>query len=330
MGVSGALLAIDAGNSKTDVVLAGPDGAVLGAARGGGFQPVQAGVRQAVDGLAALVERAAAAAGTAAPPYAAHVSACLANCDLPVEEELLSAEIAARGWGRTVAVANDTFALLRAGLPDGGEPVGVAVVCGAGINCAGLGPGGRTARFPAIGRLSGDWGGGACLAEEALWSAARAADGRGGPTALARALPAHFGLDGMPALIEALHLGRVAAERRHELVPVLFAAAAAGDAVARGLVARQAAEVVTMAAVALERLGLLGAGVPVVLGGGVLAARHPLLHEQVVALLAGRAPQAVPVVVTAPPVLGAALLALDRAGAPAAAHARLRAHYGDA
>ncbi|CAM5542916.1 kinase [Streptomyces abikoensis] len=205
--------------------------------------------------------------------------------------------------------------------------MGVAVVCGAGINCAGLGPGGRTARFPAIGRLSGDWGGGACLAEEALWSAARAADGRGAPTGLARALPAHFGLEGMAALIEALHLGAVAAERRHELVPVLFAVAASGDPVAGGIVARQAEEVVTMAAVALERLGLAAAEVPVVLGGGVLAARHPLLHEQVVALLARRAPAAVPVVVTAPPVLGAALLALDRTGAPAAAYARLRAHY---
>ncbi|MET9417013.1 BadF/BadG/BcrA/BcrD ATPase family protein [Streptomyces klenkii] len=335
MGVTrfadGALLAVDAGNSKTDVVLAGPDGAVLGAARGGGFQPQGGNVRSAVDGLAELVERAVAGAGAAgrpAPlPYAARVQACLANCDLPVEEERLTEEIAARGWGRAVAVANDTFALLRAGLPDGGEPVGVAVVCGAGINCAGLGPGGRTARFPALGRLSGDRGGGTDLAEEALWWAARAADGRGGPTALADALPAHFGLAGMPALIEALHLGAVAAARRHELVPVLFAVAAAGDPVARGIVARQAEEIVTMAAVALGRLGLLGAQVPVVLGGGVLAARHPLLHEQVAAGLARRAPKAVPVVVTAPPVLGAALLALDGAGAPAAAYGRLRAHY---
>ncbi|MGK5549515.1 ATPase, partial [Streptomyces sp. URMC 127] len=126
----GALLAVDAGNSKTDVALVGPDGAVLGAARGGGFQPQGAGVRSAVDGLAELVERAVAGAG-GLPPYAAHVQACLANCDLPVEEEALTAEISARGWGRTTAVANDTFALLRAGLPDGGEPVGVAVVCGA-------------------------------------------------------------------------------------------------------------------------------------------------------------------------------------------------------
>ena len=51
-----------------------------------------------------------------------------------------------------------------------------------------------------------------------------------------------------------------------------------------------------------------------VLGGGVLAARHPLLHDRITQLLAERAPKAVPHVVTAPPVLGAALYALDREG----------------
>ena len=87
-------------------------------------------------------------------------------------------------------VANDTFALLRAGVD---EPRGVAVVCGAGINCAGLLPDGRTARFAAVGKISGDWGGGQQLADEAFWWAARADDGRGPATALATALPAHYG-----------------------------------------------------------------------------------------------------------------------------------------
>jgi N-acetylglucosamine kinase-like BadF-type ATPase len=447
-----AVLAIDAGNSKTDAVLVSADGRVLGTARGGGFHPPVVGVRQAVAGLAPLVARAVARAGgggtegtdpssaadpsghvdpsredldpspdgldssrganssryggrwavgwasmgpgsasggdpgagggdpgaggpsadggiradgadgadadrdglrahgaeaadaadaadaagnvralgadgAGPPPYAEHLSACLANADLPAEEEALTRELAARGWGRTTAVANDTFALLRAGVADGGDRVGVAVVCGTGINCAGIGPDGRTARFPAIGRISGDWGGGGHLAKEALWWAARAADGRGQATALARALPAHFGLAGMYELIEALHLGHLPRARRLESVPVLFAVAEAGDAVARAVVARQAEEVVTMAAVALGRLGLLDQETPVVLGGGVLAARHPLLERRVRELLAERAPKAVPRVVTAPPVLGAALLGLDRLDAPAAAHARLRAEY---
>ncbi|MDW6062745.1 BadF/BadG/BcrA/BcrD ATPase family protein [Streptomyces sp. FXJ1.4098] len=322
-----SVLAVDAGNSKTDVALVGPDGAVLGTARGGGFQPPVVGAEAAVASLAPLVARAARAAGFDGPPSTEHVSACLANVDLPAEEEQVTPLLAAQGWGSSVAVANDTFALLRAGVADDGEPTGVAVVCGAGINCAGLGHGGRTARFPAIGRISGDWGGGSDLSLEAMWWAARAEDGRGAPTALARALPEHFGLATMYELIEALHLGRIAPARRHELTPVLFAVAGSGDEIARAIVARQAEEVVTMATVALARLELLGEQTPVVLGGGVLAARHPLLDGRVRELLAERAPKAEPRVVTAPPVLGAALLGLDRMGAPAAAYAALRAHY---
>lgn len=324
MGMSTSVLAIDAGNSKTDVAVVAADGTVVGAARGGGFQPPQVGVETAVDILEEAVTRALAEAGH---DSVGHVSACLANADLPVEERELALALRRRAWGPSVDVRNDTFAILRAGLLEDAEPRGVAVVCGAGINCVGMLPDGRTARFPAIGRISGDWGGGGGLAEEALWYAARAEDGRGGATALRETLPAHFGLTSMYALIEALHLGSIAPVRRHELTPVLFATAAAGDPVARSLVDRMADEVVAMSTVALERLGLLGEETPVLLGGSVLTARHPQLDDRVRELLAERAPKAVPSVVAARPVLGAALLGLDQLGAPTEIHARVRGHY---
>ncbi|MEU6536446.1 BadF/BadG/BcrA/BcrD ATPase family protein [Streptomyces sp. NPDC047000] len=316
-----AVLAVDAGNSKTDVAVVAGDGRVLATARGGGFRPPAVGVETAVDTLAEAVARACRTAGVHAVEQ---VSACLANADLPVEEEQLAAALTARGWGARVEVRNDTFAILRAGVD---EPRGVAVVCGAGINCVGMRPDGRTARFPALGRISGDWGGGWGLAEEALWFAARAEDGRGEPTALSRTLPAHFGLGSMYALIEALHLGRVPAGRRHELTPVLFTTASAGDPVARAVVDRLAEEVVTMAAVALTRLDLLDEETPVVLGGGVLAAGHAQLDGRVRELLAVRAPKATARVVTAPPVLGAALLGLDGVRAGPEALDRVRAHF---
>ncbi|UGY91436.1 N-acetylglucosamine kinase [Streptomyces gobiensis] len=339
MAVTPALLAIDAGNTKTDAAVIALDGTVLATARGGGFGPSKSGVEAAVDALAATVRQVVASSGSAAPGPGApgsgstldHVSACLANADLPREERELTAAVRARGWARTAHIANDTFAVLRAGLPDDGSVRhGVAVVCGAGINCVGRAPDGRIHRFPAIGRLSGDWGGGGGLAGEALWHAARAVDGRGTATELARALPAHFGLDTMDELIEALHLGEIPAARQHELVPVLFTAAATGDPVACSLVDRQADEIVALVTVTLTRLGLLADRTPVLLGGGVAAARHPRLHNRIVDQLADRAPKAAISVVTAPPVLGAALLGLDTAGArppSPAAHARLRAHY---
>ncbi|WP_232248440.1 N-acetylglucosamine kinase [Streptacidiphilus rugosus] len=328
------VLAIDAGNSKTDVALVTATGSVLGRARGGGFRPYEVSVDASIDQLAQLVAAAAAEAGLdirgGQGPLVTHVSACLANADLPVEERILQQAIAARGWSRTTVVANDTFALLRAGTD---APRGVAVVCGAGINCVGLLPDGRTARFPALGQITGDWGGGGGISLEVMWASTRAEDGRGAPTALAVAVAEHFGLVSASAVAEAVHLGEIADGRLHELVPVLFRCAEEGDRLAVELVERQAEEIATLATVALRRLDLLDAPADVVLGGGVLAARQPLLMDAVLGRLARSAPLATPQVVTTPPVVGAALLGLDHLaaaelGGGPAAQQRLRAAFG--
>ncbi|MDX2970335.1 N-acetylglucosamine kinase [Kribbella solani] len=324
--VPGGVLAFDAGNSKTDVALVAADGTVLGTARGGGFEPQKVGAEAAVTGLAPLVQAAAAQARLRVGdvPLVQQLSACLANADLPVEEAELTGVFERRGWAESVYVTNDTFALLRSGVD---EPRGVAVVCGAGINCSGMLPDGRTARFTALGTLTGDWGGGAQLAEETFWAASRAEDGRGPATALLTALPLHYGKPSLSAVIEALHFGELSADQQLEAAPVLFQVAAAGDAVALGIVQHQAEEIVAMAVSALGRLDLLGERVTVVLGGGVLTAGHAVLLDRVTRLLAEYAPKAVPRVVDVPPVVGAALLGLDHTAAGATAQARLRAAF---
>jgi N-acetylglucosamine kinase-like BadF-type ATPase len=327
--VRAGVLAIDAGNSKTDVAVVAADGRLLGSARGGSFRPDRMGAEAAISGVAPLVDQACDEAGLEEVdgPLAEHVSACLANADLPVEHEALEEAIGARGWGRSTEVFNDTFALLRAGLD---EPHGVAVVCGAGINCAGLLADGRTARFAAVGHISGDWGGGGGLWQESMWWAARAADGRGPATRLGEALPGHFGLDTIGALIEAIHLGAISEAQCMELTPLLFDVAEGGDAVARRIVERQAEEVVLLALAAMRRLHVLGEPIPVVLGGGVIAAEHRLLMDAIRRRLAEVAPLATPTVVRTPPVVGAALLGLDRLGAPPEVRDRLRAAFNGA
>src|SRR5262249_46896306 len=126
----------------------------------------------------------------------------------------------------------------------------------------------------------------------------------------------------------ALHLGHIPPRRQHEMTPVLFAAAAAGDPVAGALGDRQAYEVTAMATVAMDRLGPLDEGGPGGLRGGVAGAPHPPPLDGIAARLADRAPKAVPHVVTAPPILGAALLGLDHTSCPPDAADRLRAVYG--
>jgi len=314
-----AVLAIDGGNSKTDIALIAADGTVLATVRGPGSGAPNA------DTLAPLVAEVAAAAGLdGSAPLARHISACLANVDLPEEEEALSAQLAERPWAETSQVLNDTFALLRSGTH---RPWGVAVVCGAGVNCVGVGPDGRTARFLALGHHTGDWGGGHWLGNEIMYSAMRAEDGRGPQTQLRQRVAEYFGKPTVHDVAVAVHLGSVSPDDLVQLTRVLLEAADAGDPVAVTLVERQAEEVFLMARSVLDRLDLAGTDVEVVLGGGILATRHPLLTQGVESRLKEYAPAALPCYTDVPPVAGAALLGLDHLGAPQQSLDRLREWY---
>jgi N-acetylglucosamine kinase-like BadF-type ATPase len=321
-----AVLAIDGGNSKTDVALVGWDGTVLAAVRGPGASQEHHGIVGAAGRLGALIRAVAGQAGLAGDGViAGHLRACLAGADLPEEEAALTAALGAGGWARSAVAMNDTFAVLRAGGAD--QAWGAAVTCGAGLNCVAVAPDGRVARYLAHGTLSGDWGGGYGLGRAVMWHAMRGWDGRGPATALGEAVAACFGLASVRDAAVALHRGDLSPADLPRLTPVLFAVAAAGDAVARSLVTRQAAEVAQMAAAALRRLGLATAGARVVLGGGLLEAREPLLLGETARQLAAAAPGAVARVLDVPPVAGAALLGLDAVDAPAEARQRLFEHF---
>lgn len=301
------VLAVDAGNSKTDAVLLTADGTVLTRRRGGGFQP-HLGRAAALAGLGELIGSTLAQADFGQVDL---LFACLANSDLPEEDLDYARWLTGLGVAGAVVVRNDVFALLRSATR---APAAVAVVCGAGINCVGVGPGGAQVRFLALGTFTGDWGGGETLGQEAMFHAVRDEDGRGRRTELSRAVAAHFALPDAQEVAKALHRNEIASQRLHELVPVLFAVASAGDAVATAVVQRQADEVVTFAATALRRLDLLDSDAVVVLGGGVLAAQAPVLMTPIRQALTEIAPRAAIVVPRSGPIVGAALLGLEQLG----------------
>ena len=117
------MLAIDGGNSKTDVALVAGDGTLLAAARGPGINAHDVGVDQTVLILDAVVKQAAAQVRASRSGWVAlHTVACLANADLPEEEAEHAAAVQAQGWSPTSTVVNDTFAILRSGLADREEP----------------------------------------------------------------------------------------------------------------------------------------------------------------------------------------------------------------
>jgi N-acetylglucosamine kinase-like BadF-type ATPase len=330
------VLAIDGGNSKTDVALVASDGTLLASARGPGINAHEVGVDQTVLILDAVVRQAADRLdrryrlhGAGGPGWVAqHTVACLANADLPDEEAEHAAAVQAQGWSATATVVNDTFAILRTGLPDAAEPHwGVAVVCGAGINCVGVAPDGRVTRYLALGTISGDWGGGYGLGLEVLWHAMRAEDGRGRDTVLAAYLTSHFGVERVEEITIGIHKGKIGDGDLTGLAPILLRASGEGDPVAQTVVNRLADEISVMAITAMRRLGLTALATPVVLGGGVVTARNPLLMSGITRRLAEAAPAAKVRVIDVPPVAGAALLGLDHVNAPAAAAARLRSSF---
>ena len=315
-------LAVDGGNSKTDVLLGDESGAILGFVRGGTSSPHNVGLPGSIEVLGRLVRAVHEDARLPVGAPIEVVAVYLAGADLPIEVTRLRQAIEAESWARRTIVDNDCFAMLRAGTS---MPDAVTVVCGAGSNCAGRAADGRTARFLALGPITGDWGGGHDLADHSLRAAARGEDGRGRPTALSQAVADHFGLPTVEAVSIALHFGDLPMERIFELSPVLFEVAATGDEVASALLERQAEEVLAQHRVAAGRLGLLDKPHALVLGGGVLQARHPQLHDQIVAGARAQAPYVEITVLEAPPVAGAALLALDALGLAAAAETTLRA-----
>ncbi len=301
------VLAVDGGNSKTDVAIVDEDGRLLAAARGSTSSHQAVGLGAGMERMAGLVAEASAGARLDARPDIAVYT--LAGADTRDDVNTLTAALDERGFAEQLVVLNDAFGALRAGTD---RSWGVVVICGQGVNAAGVAPDGRSVRLDALGDISGDWGGGTDVGWEGLAAAVRARDGRGPRTRLEQDVPAHFGLSSPAAVTSAMYTGRIAEARIGELSPVVFAAAGAGDAAARRIVDRLADEIVVMAGAMIRRLHLTRRDPDVVLAGGVFRTRDAAFRERIAAGIAAIAPAADVTGLMAPPVAGSALLGLDR------------------
>ncbi len=319
-----AVLAVDGGNSKVDLALVSRSGELLALDTGPSISHQQVPMEVAIARLTELTARATRDA-TAAPGADVGVF-CVAGADFPTDVRVLTAAFGASGVAERVLVHNDAFAALRAGAPSGW---GVVVVCGAGVNAAGIGPDGRASRLAGMGDLSGDWGGGQGIGRAALAAAVRARDGRGPATALARRVPQRLGLRRPIDVTRNIYEGAMSDRRLEELAPLVFEVAAEGDAVARGIVDRLADELAAMAVAIARQLRVARREVDVVLTGGVLRATDEAFHSRLAAGVHRGVPGARLVRLRDRPVLGAALLGLDELGIKpgGAAERRLRREF---
>jgi N-acetylglucosamine kinase-like BadF-type ATPase len=301
------VLGVDGGNSKTLAVLADSGGTALGVGLGGSGNHQGRGMERAIAEIGGAAHAAIRTAGKQPHEIDAAFYA-LAGADLAEDFALIQPELAALGLGRRWEVDNDTMAGLRAG---SSSPDAVVAVVGAGNNAAGRNAAGESIRLPGLGWISGDWGGGGALAQEAVRLVMRAWDGRGRPTALSDMVLKALGTHDIEELILALYHQEIRASQLLEITPLIFEAAAAGDPVAQGIVERQAEEVVETVGALLRRLGLAGRPSDVVLAGSVFRDRTGLLVDSIRRRMSEHFPEAAVVVPVLEPVLGAVLCGMD-------------------
>ncbi len=305
-----SVLGVDGGNSKTFALIADVEGRALGFARAGGSNHERIGFAEAELVLGRVARDSLARAGIEAPVDFGFWG--LAGADVPSDFDTLDAIVARIGTARKNTVKNDLAAAMGAGLSRGW---GVGIVFGAGFSAGGVAPDGREIKLPSMGAATGDWGGAGVLAMEVLRLAHRSYDGRGDRSLLEKRVPAVLGIpsfEELPARIrdETIDWEAVCSE----LPPLLFEVAAAGDEVARSLIARVGEEVGTTATALIERLGLRETDVEVVLGGSVLRGEGSVLLETVRTTIRQSAPRARIVLPEFHPVVGAVFQAMRHLG----------------
>lgn len=306
------VVAVDGGATKTDVIWLNARGVQMKAHTYGPL-PFHLPMDKWIERLFEWA-RPSPSSGSWCDDPDAVVVVCIANLDRPEDGKRLRALVEQARWRAQSLLANDTFAVLRSGLPprlSAQRFEGIGITCGTGINCVGLRPDGKSHRFLAFGETSGDWGGGNDIGMAAIWHAIRAHDGRGTPTSLADVIPGEFGVEDMPTVSWWLEDGRIAPDTVRHLTPMVFEHALAGDVVAGDILQRLASEVVSMARVALERTGLGARGTHVVLGGSVLARDHPSTTRQIREGIAAVSPHSRVCVAKVSPVWGAAMIGMD-------------------
>ncbi len=298
--MSGAILGIDGGGSKTAVALADRTGRVLETARAQGINPLD-NVHWKRD-LAAVL---APFARSGADGVAAALPAYGEMPGLSAEQE---AFVAGLFPSARVRLLNDVDAA-QIGAFAGGP--GMLLLAGTGSMAWARDSRGRSHRIGGWGDAIGDEGSAHWIGRRVLEAVSKAIDGRGEPTALTSALGHMLAIDmsgmhGLEGWVSHLAAPRAAIAA---LAPVAADCASSGDAVARRIIDAAAAELAAHVT-ALERRERLPAADWSYAGG---AFRSHVLRDAVAARL-GRPP----VSPRLPPIGGALLAAAQHLGWPLA------------
>ncbi len=304
------LLGIDGGATKTLAAVLDVEHGTLHLGQGGPSNQDAVGVEAAGRALFDAADEALAGAGIADGELDAAVLA-VAGTDTDAVLAYVHGE-RSREW---IVVGDVVGAWATA---TGAQP-GVGAIAGTGSNVFGVGRVGtetRAWRAGGWGHLLGDEGSGYWLGVQSIKAALRDRERSGPETALSEAAVEFFGVPSVEALAALVYSKPLTKSEIAAFAIETAQLAERGDAVARELYERGAAELAQQIAAVIERTGLRGA-FPVGLIGSAYKA-GAVFVEPLTRAIHALAPQAQVAVVEMAPVGGSLLLAAHACGAEAA------------
>ncbi|MCY0882169.1 MAG: hypothetical protein OWS74_09245, partial [Firmicutes bacterium] len=237
----------------------------------------------------------------------------LAGVDFAEEEtkvlEALRRELP--GFTAPWRVVNDSAIALYSGADAGW---GMVSVNGSGCNVLARDEKGRTKAWSGLGYEFGDCGGGIAIIRQSLHAAFRSMQQRGRPTALARGVLHALRQPTWEDLRRAMHFQEITEEKFLQLVPLVFALAAQGDAVATGILEKTGKKMGESVVGMAYQMQWMHRPFALVLSGSVWQAPYSPLTDCFMQEVSQKLPQAMVSMSRLQPVAGAVLWAAADAG----------------
>ena len=305
--MSKIVLGVDGGGTKTEVAIVDESGTVIGSGTGGPSNYDDVGIEEASANIQIAVERARAAAGIPRRRFDAAflgMAGVVSALDrATIKAMAKSLDLAAP---EHIGVDHDCRIALAGGLS--GRP-GIVQIAGTGSSTYGRTADGSSWRSGGWGELLADEGSGYWLGAGAMQAAVQSYDGRIGATSLLPRVLQHLELDHIDDIMHRVYVMRLTRSEIAAMGRLALDAARDGDAVAIDLIAR-GTELLAACVEAVAKRLKLEHDCELALVGGVFRAGDLVLKPMQQAV-AARLPGCRIILAEQPPVMGAALLALE-------------------
>lgn len=301
-------LGVDGGGTSTRCVVLDDHGRMVGSGVSGASKPDAVEASVGARHLHEAIQRACADCGGASSIDAGFLG--IGGVNSEVDRQVVLGMLDGLGLRLGIPLGVDLDIVIALAGGTAGQP-GITLIVGTGSSCYGRNAAGESWRSGGWGYIVDDYGSGFYLGQQALEAVIRAADGRGAPTALTEPCMEALGITDVNTLMHRIYYPRLDHTGIAALAP-LVVQVAQRDPVAHAIVERGCDELALMVSTVAERLSLPDDVLVIPVGSlGTVNVYYRQSLESAIARVMPEARVRPPI---APPVIGAAFLALQQIG----------------